>query len=76
LTVAILENAGFSRSHVGFKSPFALSDFPSLARGARADLGHDHRRLHESLQNVTLTDVYEARQAAILERRARIKWEK
>jgi len=76
LTVAILENAGFSRSHVGFKSPFALSDFPSLARGARADLVHDHRRLHESLQNFTPADVYEGLPAAILARRARITWEK
>ena len=32
----------------------------------------NHRRLHESLQNVTPADVYEGRQAAILDRRTRI----
>ena len=34
---------------------------------------YNHRRLHESLQNVTPADVYEGRQAAIVDRRARIK---
>jgi hypothetical protein len=33
----------------------------------------NHRRLHESLQNLTPADVYTGRQAAILDRRARIK---
>ena len=36
---------------------------------------YNHRRLHESLQNVTPADMYEGRQVAILERRARIKRE-
>jgi transposase InsO family protein len=36
---------------------------------------YNHRRLHESLQNVTPADMYEGRQAAILDRRARIKRE-
>jgi len=36
---------------------------------------YNHRRLHESLQNVTPADVYAWRQGAILERRARIKRE-
>jgi len=36
---------------------------------------YNHRRLHESLQNVTPADTYEGRQAAILDRRARIKRE-
>ena len=34
---------------------------------------YNHRRLHESLQNVTPADMYAGRQAAILDRRARIK---
>jgi hypothetical protein len=34
-----------------------------------------HRRLHESLQNVTPAAMYEGRQVAILDRRARIKRE-
>jgi putative transposase len=34
---------------------------------------YNHRRLHESLQNVTPADVYAGRQAAILDRRAQIK---
>ena len=36
---------------------------------------YNHRRLHDSLQNATPADVYEGRQAAILERRAQIKRE-
>ena len=36
---------------------------------------YNHRRLHESLQNVTPADMYEGRQVAILDRRARIKRE-
>src|SRR6516164_444664 len=34
---------------------------------------YNHRRLHESLQNVTPADMYAGRQGAILNRRARIK---
>jgi putative transposase len=33
---------------------------------------YNHRRLHESLQNVTPADAYTKRQAAILDPRARI----
>jgi len=36
---------------------------------------YNHRRLHESLQNVTPADVYEGRQSTILGSRARIKQE-
>jgi hypothetical protein len=36
---------------------------------------YNHRRLHESLQNVTPADVYEGRQMPIVDRRARIKRE-
>jgi hypothetical protein len=44
--------------------------------GTRSLVEHyNHRRLHESLQNVTPADVYEGRQVAILDRRARIKRE-
>jgi putative transposase len=36
---------------------------------------YNHRRRHESLQNVTSADDYEGRQATILDRQARIKRE-
>jgi putative transposase len=36
---------------------------------------YNHRRLHETLQNVTPADAYEGRPGAILDRRARIKHE-
>ncbi len=36
---------------------------------------YNHRRLHEALQNVTPADMYEGRQATILDRRAPIKRE-
>jgi putative transposase len=44
-----------------------------LERAIARFVEQPHRRLHESLQNVTPADVYAGRQVAILDRRARIK---
>ena len=45
----------------------ALAKMPLTARQ------YNHRRYHESLQNVTPANMYHGRQAAILARRDRIK---
>jgi putative transposase len=67
------------RYHRSMKNMVKLDVYYSPWELERA-LGHfvehyNHRRLHESLQNVTPADVYEGRQAIILHRRARIKRE-
>ena len=65
------------RYHRSMKNVVKLDVYYSPWELERA-IGHfvehyNHRRLHESLQNVTPADMYAGRQAAILDRRARIK---
>ncbi len=65
------------RYHRSLKSVIKLEHYYSpweLERAIARFVEHyNHRRYHESLQNVTPADVYAGRQAAILDRRARIK---
>jgi putative transposase len=67
------------RYHRSMKNVVKLDMYYSpweLERAIRRFVDHyNHRRLHEALQNVTPADVYEGRQVAILDRRARIKRE-
>ena len=67
------------RYHRSMKNIVKLEKYYSpweLERAIRRFVDHyNHRRLHESLQNVTPADMYEGRQGAILDRRARIKRE-
>jgi putative transposase len=64
------------RYHRSIKNVVKLDVYGSLGKLERA-IAHfveysNHRRPHESLQDVTSADVYTGRQAAILDRRARI----
>jgi transposase InsO family protein len=67
------------RYHRSMKNVVKLDVYHSpweLQRAIERFVEHyNHRRLHESLQNVTPADMYEGRQVAILDRRARIKRE-
>jgi putative transposase len=73
----LLTQGKIERCHRSLKNVVTLDHDDTLWELERA-IAHlveddNHRRYHESLQNVTPADMYHGRQAAILARRERIK---